>query len=366
MKGECAMSIVTVRKVEEYNEEALYAAISAQFEALEVAKELTPDTKVLLKPNLLAPRAPETATTTHPLVLRAVARWLRERGIKQITLADSSGGMYALGSLNKLYTACGLDGLSDVLTLNRDVSWGNRGGFSLLKPVLDADYIIDCAKLKTHGLTTMTGCVKNLFGCIPGLKKPETHCLKPTVDSFCRFLLALCQEVKPDLCVLDAVDCMEGNGPGGGDIRHMGYLLCSRSPYAIDEQGAILMGLNPLLPPLNRLARKAGLLAGQTEVTGDALIPASPPFVLPDAQRNLENPLSPNGLFHRFLARRGRRPHVDRDKCVGCGKCAESCPQKLITIQNCKAVMVSKGCIACYCCQEMCPAHAIIVGKPTR
>ena len=355
------MPLVTARKVDSYNEEALYAAVCAQFEALDVAKDLTPASKVLLKPNLLAPRAPETATTTHPLVLRAVARWLREQGVTQITLADSSGGLYALSSLKKLYAVCGLSGLSNVLTLNQDVSWGTRNGFPLIRPVLDADYIIDCGKLKTHGLTIMTGCVKNLFGCVPGLKKPETHCVKSTVNSFSRYLLELCQTVKPALCVLDAVDCMEGNGPGGGTLRHMGYLLCSRSPYAIDEQGAVLMGYPPLMPPVNRLARKNGLLVGPTEVSGDPLLPASPPFTLPDAQRNMENPLSPNGLFHRFFARQGRRPSVEQDKCIGCGKCAESCPKKLIVIREGKAVMTSKGCISCYCCQEMCPAHAIRV-----
>ena len=52
-------------------------------------------------------------------------------------------------------------------------------------------------------------------------------------------------------------------------------------------------------------------------------------------------------------------PRVDAAKCIGCGRCAESCPMHLIHIENRKAVMTSKGCISCFCCQEMCPAHAI-------
>ena len=47
------------------------------------------------------------------------------------------------------------------------------------------------------------------------------------------------------------------------------------------------------------------------------------------------------------------------NRCIGCGRCAESCPMHLIHIENRKAVMTSKGCISCFCCQEMCPAHAI-------
>ena len=54
----------------------------------------------------------------------------------------------------------------------------------------------------------MSGAVKNLFGCIPGLRKPEMHCLKPNIDSFCDMLIDLSLAVKPTLSVMDAVDCM--------------------------------------------------------------------------------------------------------------------------------------------------------------
>ncbi|MDD3334356.1 MAG: DUF362 domain-containing protein [Eubacteriales bacterium] len=357
------MSVVSIRRSAGYEEEALYEAVCAHFEALEVEKELTPETKVLLKVNLLAAREPESAATTHPALVRAVARRVKELGVKQIVLADSPGGMYTAAILRKTYTVCGMDGLSDLAALNMDVSAADRNGFTLIRPVLDADYIIDCAKLKTHGLTTMTGCVKNLFGCIPGLKKPEIHCVKPTIDSFAHYLIALCEEVKPKLCLLDAVECMEGNGPGGGSVRFMGYTLCSRSPYGIDEQAALLMGLPANMPPINRLARQMGMLCGKTELVGDELIPAEPPFILPDAILQKERFFTPNGIFHCFLGQRRTLPHVVEENCVGCGRCAESCPRHLIRVENHKAVMESKGCISCFCCQEMCPAHAIDVRR---
>ena len=53
------------------------------------------------------------------------------------------------------------------------------------------------------------------------------------------------------------------------------------------------------------------------------------------------------------------RPVIRKSKCIGCGRCAESCPRHLIDVVDRKAVIVRKGCIACFCCQEMCPAHAI-------
>lgn len=353
------MPIVSVQAVDRYDDAALDRAIAAHFEALGVARELSPDTRVLIKPNLLAARDPAKGITTHPALLGAVARWLLGQGVKYITLADSPGGVYTVSSLTRLYEVCGLVPLSQWLTLNKNVTSSHRDGFTLIAPVLEADYIIDCAKLKTHGLTVMTAGVKNLFGCIPGLKKPEWHCLLPTLDGFSDMLIDLCECIKPNLTLLDAVDCIEGNGPGGGSIRHMGVTLCSRSPYALDEQAACLMGLKPDMAPTVRAARKRGLTSEETALTGDPLIPADPPFTLHDAIEGNERFLSRNGLFHSFFGRGRSFPSVENEKCIGCGLCAESCPQHIITFRSQKAVMQRKGCISCFCCQEMCPAHAI-------
>ncbi|MCI5846721.1 MAG: DUF362 domain-containing protein [Clostridiales bacterium] len=357
------MTMVSVRRVAEYEEQALDQAISDHFEALHVAEDLTPDTRVLIKPNLLAARAPSQAVCTHPALVAAIARWLKKQGVKQIVLADSPGGTYNLAVLEKLYAVSGMKELEGLVTLNRDVTYGAKNGFAILTPILQADYIIDCAKCKTHGLTVMSGAVKNLFGCIPGLKKPEWHCKRPTVDGFSDLLIDLCETVRPNLTVLDAIDCMEGNGPGGGTVRHMGVTLCSRSPYAVDEQAAKLMGLGDKQAPIIRAARRRGFPADGITLAGDELPIADPPFVLPDAVKGSERFLTPNGLFHSFFGRRRSYPRVDTDRCVGCGRCAESCPQHIIEIKEKKAVLRRKGCISCFCCQEMCPAHAIGVVK---
>ena len=53
------------------------------------------------------------------------------------------------------------------------------------------------------------------------------------------------------------------------------------------------------------------------------------------------------------------KPRVLAAKCVGCGRCAESCPQQIITIREGKARIDLGRCISCFCCQEMCPVKAI-------
>ena len=205
----------------------------------------------------------------------------------------------------------------------------------------------------------MTAGVKNLFGCIPGIQKPEWHCKQPSLPGFSSMLIDLCETVKPTLTFIDAIDCMEGNGPGGGDKRHVGMTLCSRSPYAVDEACAKLMGISAVSIPTISAARKRGLTDGEITCAGDPLETVSPPFKLPDAITGKEKLFTFNGLFHLFCGRGRTYPKVIKANCIGCGKCAESCPMHLIEIKDRKAVIRRKGCISCFCCQEMCPAHAI-------
>lgn len=100
---------------------------------------------------------------------------------------------------------------------------------------------------------------------------------------------------------------------------------------------------------------------------GDAVPENLVPFQKPDTQR-LDFTGSVPGFLQKpftFLAAKVLKsyPQLDREKCVGCGKCAESCPAHIIQIKNKKAVFKKRGCISCFCCQEMCPMKAISVKK---
>lgn len=354
------MSLVSVYKADAYDLDVIYAAVRRHFEALDVEKDLTPDTRVLLKPNMLLASDPAGAVTTHPVFLRAVAKRLRELGVKTIVLADSSGGLYNERMLHKAYDACGFTALSDILTLNYDTTSRKKNGFLIITPVLEADYIINCAKLKTHALMLMTAAVKNMFGSVPGIKKAEYHCVKATIEPFTKLILDLHEVVRPQLNLVDAIDCMEGNGPSGGTVRRMGLTLASKSAYAADEVCAKLMNINPHMVRTIRLARKRGLADPQNvRMTGDAVVPAEPAFQMPDSFADRSRTRSGGGIGRLLWGRTGTRPVVTREKCVGCGKCMEGCPKHIITITDKIAFIPKRGCISCFCCHELCPEKAI-------
>ena len=370
------MSLVSIRKTENYKQEEVDMAIARHFEALNVADDLRPGMKVVIKPNLVRAMRPEHSGTTHPSVILAVAKWLRARGVEDVTVADSPGGPHILANLKSVYAVSGLKILEDVAKLNTDLGWQERKcpegykniSFNIINPIADADYIINIAKLKTHCMTTLSAGIKNMFGSIPGLQKPELHYKFPELRDFSNMILEVAGTVKPNITVIDAVNAMEGNGPTSGKTRYLGLTLASRDIYAQDYIAAKLIGIDPDNVEMLKIAMEKGiLLPERIELVGDEPATLETPFQLPDSR-------TPDfiELLPKFMRKPASKvlgmllkplPCIEAEKCIGCGKCAESCPPQLIRFEMGKAILPDRGCIACFCCQEMCPVHAIKIER---
>jgi len=55
---------------------------------------------------------------------------------------------------------------------------------------------------------------------------------------------------------------------------------------------------------------------------------------------------------------------VRRDLCVGCGLCAESCPQQAISLHSAQAKIDQNRCNHCGLCLDVCPRGAIVEVAP--
>lgn len=368
--------IQTMHLVSSYQEELIYPAICKSMDALSIAEDMRPDLKVVIKPNLIMAKSPDYPVTTHPLVIKCVVRWLREHKVEHITLAESSSGLYNAEYMKNVYHVCGLRPLEPELTLNMDFSAKTvqtapgfvNHSFHLITPIVEADYIINICKLKTHSMTGYSGGIKNLFGTIPGLEKPQMHYRWPEIEDFSRMLVELAETVNPNLTIIDAIDAMEGNGPTGGTSHPLNLLLASRDIWTQDYFAAGLMGLDPMEIVMIRQAVEKGLAKpDELKLVGDPIPGSLTPFKKPDSI-SLDFTGNVPGFLRKpfvFVASRLLKsyPQVNPKLCVGCGKCAESCPAGIIRIENKKAKFRKKGCISCFCCQEMCPKKAIYVRK---
>jgi NAD-dependent dihydropyrimidine dehydrogenase PreA subunit len=53
---------------------------------------------------------------------------------------------------------------------------------------------------------------------------------------------------------------------------------------------------------------------------------------------------------------------LEVERCVGCGACAEVCPQQVFVVEGKKARLVDRdGCMECGACANNCPVNAIRV-----
>ena len=370
------MSInVSITACGDYSPEHLDAALAAVLEPLGGLDWVQSGMTIAIKTNLVSRMSPESAAVTHPEAVAALTRMLVSRGA-HVIVGDSPGGPYTATWVHSVYHGAGIDAVERAGgELNEDFETEEvrfpegktAKSFSYTSWLKKADAIIDFAKLKTHGMAGMTCAVKNFFGSIPGTRKPEMHYLYPNTPDFCSMLVDLALYNAPRLTIVDAVDCMEGNGPTQGEPRHMGAILAADTPFNADLVCAHLIGMEAADAPTVAESIDRGLCPADWR---DLAISGDPDeFALPDFKR-----LPVGGkidfrtripIVSAFMRRGfGTGPKVDKAKCVGCGKCAEVCPAKAAHVVNGKAQIDAKKCIRCFCCQEFCPKGAVSVHRP--
>ena len=361
----------------DYTPQAAANAVDALARRLPALCALRPGMRVAVKANLVSPLRPARAATTHPALLAALCTYITARGASAV-VGDSPGGPFTRAYVDGVYAAAGLRPLAGPGTaLNADFSVKTADfpaaaaarRFDYTAWLDDADLIVNFAKLKTHGMMSLSCAVKNMFGVIPGLQKPEYHYRYPQAERFADMLIDLNAYFRPQVNLVDAVMAMEGFGPTNGRPRHMGLVLGAESPYALDLVCAALIGLAPeRVPTLVRAAQRdlAPARAEEVALSGGTIEAfAVPDFDISAAKNDTSGFFSGETAFGRGINRLAGRalatyPGLGSVRCVGCGKCAQLCPAHAIRIENGRARIDRKACIRCFCCQEFCPVGAMI------
>jgi uncharacterized protein (DUF362 family) len=124
---------------------------------------------------------------------------------------------------------------------------------------LDADVIVNLAKLKTHQQLVATFAVKNMFGCVSGKRKAFWHFAKgKNADDFCQLLIDIYKFLNPALTIIDGVVAMDGPGPIKGRARPLGYLVGGTEPIACETICCELVNIKPDDLPIIKTARQVG------------------------------------------------------------------------------------------------------------
>lgn len=366
---------------ESYDEDKIYSLMKDALSQMAPLFQLLgdKDRHILLKPNLLKKSSVDQAVITHPAVMGAFARILKEKGYEHVMAADSCG----TGSVESSIRGTGMEeALNQYGVTIQDYSCAVKTEFPqgqqareflLGKEVAKADAVISLSKMKTHALERITGAVKNSYGFIYGKNKALGHTKYPNAESFARMLVDLNLCVAPKLYIMDGIMAMEGNGPGSGDPVPMNVVLISEDPVALDSVFARLVFLDPEDVPTNDQGRKMGLGTWKEEEI-EVLLPGGRKLSMEEMQGTYGNPhfnvdrkkVRSNQWTKLALAAKlvQKRPVIDEDKCIHCGICTQSCPvpEKAVAFINGTdkpPVYDYHKCIRCFCCQEMCPQKAI-------
>lgn len=115
-------------------------------------------------------------------------------------------------------------------------------------------FTISLALPKTHDDFVYTGCLKNMFGCVLE-NRASLHAMKiyerAIINKYVKGnklkwenLVNVIEKTKPDLCILDAYEGMEGNGPILGTKVSLKIAMSSLDGIALDRLTSKICGLN--------------------------------------------------------------------------------------------------------------------------
>ena len=211
-----------------YEQDEVEAAVRRALDLLGgMARFVQPGQRVLIKPNLLLPSAPERAIVTHPSVLRAVLRQVQAAGGSAF-IADNPvvipishrgwEGAYERTGWAAVAAETGTRLNTSIVPEQHPYPEGKLLHLVDASSFLaEADVVISLPKLKTHNFMRFTGAVKNLFGVVPGTVKLGYHLKLQTAERFADGVCVTGRTV--GVRAVDGADCVAEKLPVLASVR---------------------------------------------------------------------------------------------------------------------------------------------------
>ncbi len=353
---------VSVVKCKSYDEELVLEKVRKALDL--IGFKVKQGTNVLIKPNALMGKEPKQAVTTHPAIISAVCRILKEKKC-HISIGESAGFMVS-GGTDYALEKSGIKKVAEeynakLINFDKSEIILKKINGKILKRiyvpklVLDAEFIINLPKLKTHTLVGYTGAVKNMFGIIAGGKKAYYHKTCGNQKRFSDLLIDIYLARKPDLNIMDGIIGMEGNGPSAGKIKKTGVIIASRSGIALDFIAEKIIGFSGDDIQTNTALIRRNLKP-EIEIRGEKNIRVNYEKPIKTFRGRLEFLMK---IFYIII---NPKIKINYKKCRKCLACMKSCPANAIRFVNGEIKINKNKCIMCYCCHEMCPESAIEIG----
>jgi len=337
-----------------------------------------PDLKgknVLIKPNAARLAFPGEGVTTHPSVVAATIKHLREQGACRIVIGESC--IFGVNA-QEAFRVTGMKEISeeskvDLVDLDQGTPMeipipGGKVIKRIKVPALlrEFDFIVSIPVMKTHMHTRVTLSLKNMKGLLWRREKARFHQLRydqKVTGGHKELDIAISEMASvlfPHLAIIDGTAGMEGMGPAYGRRKQMGVIIAGNNALSADAVAARLMGLNPETIPHLRLSAEKGL--GEIRRRGISVEPKDclkwvSPFALPPSQLSIPYPdvvvydegscsacLSTLLVFLNEHHSRLTDYHLPDGKIhMAIGKNLNECPKGTLLIGNCTSKMKHQG-----------------------
>jgi len=320
--------------------------------------------KVVIKPNVLRASRADEHIVTNPALLQAVIEKVEEMKPRELIVGDNPG-LFNYGDNENSFEQTGLmaatkgyyKNLGDT-TRHLDFHTDFMPKIGVSEEIMAADILISLPKFKTHGLTVMTGAIKNSYGILPGGQKARLHQIAGSPKRFHELIVEVFRLRIPDMFIMDGVVGMEGNGPASPELREIGLILAADNAVAMDAVVARMMGIDPAQLHFLQKAKEAGLGDFASDMIAiDGQMQILPNFKLPPLGGEA---IAGNPTVQQLLHAKGHvTPKADPELCTACGACIDHCPVSALSMEQTLPVVEADICIACFCCQEICPEKAM-------
>jgi len=200
--------------------------------------------RVAIKPNIGWDRSPIHAANTNPEVVAAVVRAAYDAGAKHVVVTDFScnepqRSFQRSGIWKAAYDA----GAEIVLPADHEFKTIRMGGkvldeWPVLRPIIEADKVINMPIAKHHSLARFTCSMKNWYGLIGGRRNRLHQDIHTSIADLATFM-------RPTLTVIDAYRVLMRNGPQGGnvdDTKQMNTIIATIDQVAGDAYACELIG----------------------------------------------------------------------------------------------------------------------------
>jgi len=333
---------------------------------------------VIIKPNWVNSRPDSTGATTNTSIIEAVIEFFQKIGTN-VAIAEGSGYEF---DTKKTFRVLGVDYFTKKYRIKiintrecpvKTVDIGGKilGKISLPTEVAEADWIINIPKIKTHVITGVTFCMKNLFGLLPDKERRRAHVFG--LDSSIADLASYFD--RKTINILDGLIAMSGEGPVFGDTFNLDLLICGQNIADIDRYTCGLLKIDWHKIGHIRAAKK--LFSKDIQIISESSENMHlPVFVLPTASRLYRirywGVFAFDFIFSRFagkslipwiVTRFGVRLNIINEKCSNCRKCIQVCPEGAISV-NSKTGFPQidfEKCryVRCFKCFDICREDAI-------